>query len=693
MVTLPAEVEVKNTIAVFNRLVGTIFDYDDRKKLSRNLRRQFDQHLKRWNDADDGWMNQVISAFSLWAVCGQGEAASLVRSQGTFLDPEELALVKTWRTEPCFFGGIHVVRKAKNGFVEAQTIDPPGRSLLLYSPALSALNLPSSTLVVTLFWKGPQAWHTYGPILDLPGLGASDLQFLLTCANPVPRKTLPLLKGVPTTGQNVSLNRNPVLAQLLFRYSGRPIVQTPHGPARMYLSAVRVNPEQAPYASGSWWNQQAQRKSESLGLIAMADGGTEVYLGQGSAMHDPWFTYDPNGTLFLGAMSAQAYQRGRAFLADLSIPEGAEVDVSIVTHSAVAELFPDLRDRYDEVSDLIKAQTDTPKRSIEQSEELAEAQRVMDRLVDNHNKGILQTTQELAEALGVDASVVQDYSASVSHLLNKVPQRRNVLDLPPVALSAFSRPGLPQVPGWFTLSEGPWSDRLLEDSPALRLFRWLVDQRHPDTDRIKATASGYLDPALVRKAWLEFWRSDPGALSLGRPTQERQWPWLLQNRRFFEAAGLLGQDTRGFFVNDRAKAILGKPQELFRLLLESLFTRQFFTTSPIADVLHAHFSRIGGLLLYSLGRFAVGSSTKWLTTRPLVRVMMEETGQERGVAGLLVDAVAIRGPFAFLGLVQVHKNDQGLWVDEPRFRPTALYRQVFCVDQDLGSTTRPAPLA
>ena len=701
MAPINPEVEAKTTASTLNRLTTLVFDYDLRKGHSKAWFRELERRHELWKNMPENWEDAVRGSLALLSVFGPGVAASaFVRAVGPQLPPDELALVRFWRSHPWHLVVFQVKKSLGSGFVLVAPLglrpstwpaDSPWDEFRLFSPNISSRQETHSALLLALLWPQETGCMTYGPILDFPGWTVKDFHYLAALAMPAPQRA-PVLKGLWPEGRSLTadLTRHPVVCYLLTSWSSQPVMMGPLGANRFQISAASF--DEPALEQEDWWKARARKLSEEVGTFTNLAEVTEVYLGDGSSMKNPWFLVaHQNRTVYLGALSAKAYQRGRKFLDGVaSFPPQPSVDVSATAWIAAGSLFPQWEDTYDRLSrQLEESQKSRLAQDDELQNEKQQLEKVMERLVNNYNEGISESTQMTATALGVDPSVVLQLANVVDKGNSSGSSHKSLLNLPPRALHELSSAKIPHSEGYIVPNFQTIAPELIDSAPLVRLFRRFIDIAALAGGRIPATASGYLDTQLVRELWLEFRAVDPGSHKVTLPHRELDWFWLSHSRRQFEGAGFLALDKRGFFITDKARELLDQPQALFKELLNYGLHTAEWGPPERTSLFQMSLRRCYGLLIYALGALSARAKNKekWIDSKLLAQVWMEQitlqSQEDIAIAVMMIEEelklLLVKGLFYCLGLAEIHAKDLHSWSDDLRIRPTPLYHALFSV--------------
>jgi hypothetical protein len=144
---LPKENECNGTDARLYDLIDYVYEYADRKRLTRGAFKEYYELEDEWKRYPENWEETVLSMRAAVAVFGdRKKAAAFVRSFKNELTDAELSLVRKWRSHPWFYAAFTVVDDPGEHFVEAERIGdasstwPNGEMperFLIYSPRIS----------------------------------------------------------------------------------------------------------------------------------------------------------------------------------------------------------------------------------------------------------------------------------------------------------------------------------------------------------------------------------------------------------------------------------------------------------------------------------------------------------------------------------------------------------------------------
>ena len=718
---LPPIPEIKYAVAAFNQVLDPIFAYDIRKGHGKHWFRKLAQNVDIWENFPENWEGQVQGVLSGLSVMGQrSTAAAFSRAHGDQLPPEERNLVKLWKQYPWRMAAFRVVQKLDNDMVEISLAGIPPvdwhpdldwESQLLYSPALWNRNDSPSTLILTLLWRGPHTWHTYGPIFSLSDFQEEDLHYILDAeaANQRKGKT-PILLSYPMIRESLMtrLSRSPVTAELCFQASEKPGINGPFGPLRSHVSFCK-DPLPPEITSEAWWKSLGKSKKEKIGSMTLLETQGEVYLGKGNSLKDPWFLFDEEKALiYLCAWSLEAYDRGRKFMEDhFKFPPAPMRCHSLLAGNLCEELFPEVWDGLGELGEDLRIETDPEEDEESVNPELDTTKSVLDRIMVNHNEGIQESPAEIARALGLPLEKVSVLWNQLKHILPKkvkspIPP---LLDLPPRVVRGFNSPGVMEIPGYLELNLEP-SQRhgdlldLLEGSPILHIFRWLVDISLYHGGRIPATAAGYVNTKILAQAWESFGNEDPEYLDLFLPKKESDWPWFMEARKLLERAGFLELDKGGFRLRQEAAENLEKPLALWMKLFEAALNKWNWIDETFMADLVPGMDKKSLLFLYTLGFLSDKSSQKerWIDLNDLSRVYLESLPPdhqkristmpafyEDGPGGVdqfldictsVIHLLVLKGPLELMGLSEIRLERRD-YTGEIKIRPTELCRRLY----------------
>lgn len=691
------EVAAKQAASTLDRLIQLAFAYDRRKGLSQTWFRRLDRWKDIIKEVPATWEDVARGSLAALAVWGPGPAAAgFVRAEGDRLPDDELSLARRWRSVPWMMMAFHIIKPLGPGFLQVRPwgsqpafwpADQPWGDLELYSPNLSTRQETRNHAVVALVWNSPAGWHTWGPILAFPGWGEKDFGYLMSVAREAEKHLPPTpLRGTtpPHFSLTAALTQHAAAAQVLFRWSETPVFEGPLGPVRNLVAFASF--EGVPLDEVTWWEKRARARGERVGVFNTVEGAVEVYLGEGAALRDPWYTVSlKDKRIYLGATGEEAYQRGvRFFTGVVDFPDDPIIDTVAAIRLVGDTLWPEPKDQYALLSEQFQKMADEEVLSPERQKALDSLQTIAKRLIDNHNEGIAETVSETALALGVPLDEVEDVAHSLQAVLRRQGPQRS-LEVPPRVLEQLALSRFPRAEGALVPRDLPVDQVLLEAAPVIQVLRWFASEAALGGGRVPATSSGYLDPKKLTSAKSGLGHLDPSLYSPSYPRREGDWPWFLRHRKVLELAGLISLDKRGFLLTDRARTLLDQPKELYdHLLMVGLFSAQWGSTEENVLKLQASIRSFHGLLLYALGVLSQKEKNKekWTKSPKLARVWLDYLGKETnasleilaesGVNGLLV-----RGLFHSLGLVEIHPKDLKDWRSETRVRPSELYQSLF----------------
>jgi hypothetical protein len=648
---LPTEAQCKRANTLFDDILEPVYRYAERKRLPLRAIAGYHEVHELWEGYPEEWEESVLGMLVAGAVCTRPDrVAAFLRSQKATLSDQLVAMVRAWRARPwawsCFSVmedlGDRRLRIAPVGAPPSTWTDKDAWSeMLLYSRAVTDNYKRGSNLFFTLLVDLGPAFVTYGAIVPLGSLERADVLFLADVvqhADDLPG-SVPLI-GIVDPAMLVSdiAARDPFPFLALMRFSETPPVRTPQGVPGKYASWASLPDTAGPWSEDTW-REAAEASGEHLSAITFDDTGGGISYGEGSVMYDPAiYLSRETERAFLEARTRAAYDRGRAAAArivDFPVTPEVEAGMLVVAASAKFVGFDEtlldecgvLRQRYED--DLSTTEPPEVPFGGQNPESLPsgieEAQAIIDRLTYNHNEGIREDTDAIAEDLGIDPAIVDNIRTQLEASLSRMEARMgdtpsaDRFGLSPRAFTHLIRGGVPNVPGAIRLREAAElqdAQGIMESAPYQRGVQWLLD-RAMSEDGLPATQAGYIAPSVVARAYedgLMTSVSDDDAESRDgvdaapraesheryRPRKESDWFSLLRLRSLAESAHLLRLSGKAFEPTETAHRLADDPVALYRhLLATALQTYDWARGGMLEPPPQLH--QLAGFLFYAAG--------------------------------------------------------------------------------------------
>ncbi len=680
----PPEQECMRTDRCFNDLLSPAFAYADRKKLTILPFRRFSSLNDRWIEYPEGWQGQVLGMLAGQALFGSAKkTAAFLRSARDELSPLQIELVKEWGEYPWFFSAFTVREDAGDNFLIISPVgDPPAYSpyydmwdeIPIYSRTITRLYRQGKTLFISQLWKGKGVFHTYGAILPFTALTPDDIRsFTHMVSLNGDTREMPLI-GINESGNEVS---DTIAAQPLEYLQLLPLTEVPdfHGPGgRRMESCASV----LPLPEG--FDGEFEEHGEGGRLILEEEGplsSTSLYLSK------------PEGLLFLFSWTREGYDRGRTMLLpDLAFPEEPDKQI-FVGLEVQADSILDTRERLHALMSLFElASGDNPPDEDEENA-IGDINMIMSRLQNNHNNGIFEDDEAIAEELDVDPETVRDLREHLEAAFKRMeaasghpPADR--FGLSPKAFMNLTSVALPEAEGFLALrspedlsealtARGLAEDTLLKEAPAVRLAAFLLDLA-AGPQGLAATASGYVSPKVIKLVLQEEIFPSHGSA----PAREIDWRPFMDIRKILERSSLLRLEGKSFRAAGKARKLADNPVGLYSFLIREYFLSFDWTDSPY---LQLPFLRpFAGFLLYAMKKLSREAAGGWVPTGDLnKKVMAALPGiKESGLSEMHID-LAVSGSFPGffaepLGLVELKLGKYGI---VKAVRPSELFSLVF----------------
>jgi hypothetical protein len=447
----------------------------------------------------------------------------------------------------------------------------------------------------------------------------------------------------------------------------------------------------------------------------MASGGHKVhashfledaavlYLDGGSPLYDPVvYLSFPDRRVYLSAAHDEGYASGReALWPVVQMPSTAQVSCSMLVIVAAAHILDtadaldELRERFDDelaLADEVSIDdARTNDKNVGPLPTMEEAQRIIDRIVYNHNEAVEETDEQIAEVLDVAPELVAHVREALphSHSSDDSGPRVDRLGLSPRAFHELTSRPVPASDGALVLREsagltalGARAVDLVTAAPIVRFAAWLLGTVGGG-ERIPATKAGYVKPSLVAEAGetgvitsprakaIEFIGRHPGTTEDAierltehlRPKREGDSEEFLNNRELLETARLIRLEGNAFRVTDEGRRGLEDPVWMYHHLLVTMFRSHEWYEIAYFKSLPGLRER-AGFLFYALHTMCGGKEAatrakyEWVRMSRLVAAFvgtlptLAETlrhPQEGDTAGFVVDMLLSQCFVSFFG--------------------------------------------
>jgi len=607
---VPGEAECKRSAARLNDILPDIFDYADRKRLTKRPFAEYDRLQSIWEDYPEEWEDHVLGMLAAFSVCGRAKnCAAFVRSVGESLSSPELALAREWRSLPWIWSVFEVVEELGGSRFAVKPLgtrpgtwaaEAPWERLIVYSPTV-AVNLERGIeLFLTQLAPAGGIFHTYGVIIPFQTFDETDLFAFadyVRCARLTDTEVAPLI-GMPDSARNLSdiIALDSLSFLQLYMLSEAPALSGRMGIWRKNASFMYLS-ESIDMKNPEFWEDKVNRGRYGIHSIQFIDDCGAIYLQGGSPMYDPMVFISFNERrIYLSAYSDEAYQIGReALLPVARFPQEPDVSYSLLVDTAVEKIIG-IEDELRVLQEELPPPDEQP--DIDEEEDLEfvptmeEAQRVIDRLVYNHNEGIDASDMEIARQLDVTPEIV----GSLRKLMEKsdadaqqMLPGADWMGLNPRQVNELYRDPVPASSGAIELRD---TEELsgVGETPILRFTRWFFSMAGKE-GRVPATRSGYVKPALIDAAinakvilspeeqarkLFRIETGEPGGdlsevSEFLKPKREGESLEFLRSRELLEAAGLIRLSGNAFEITKKGRSLTNDDAALYRHLLVTAF--------------------------------------------------------------------------------------------------------------------------
>jgi len=612
-----------------NDLMDTIFDYDQRKGLSRRLFQEYFELQDIWQNYPDSWEPQVLGMLSAGSVVQRGKAYnSFYRNLKDNLIDTEQELLAGWKKVPWIYCAFEVITVDQGALAQIRPIgappsqwpeNPGWKEWFLYSPSVAENYRRGIRVFFAQLWYFRDCFQTYGAIIPFKSISEEDLLTYTAVVDTENREPAMVpLKGLytPETSITKSAQRDPLVFLELFSYSEKPRIEMRHQEVGRYYSMVTM--EQENLESQEFWMDQLGKGKLEITAMEFGNESASIQLNslgpKGLPGAQILISYK-DGYVFLEAMSREQYQQTQQGLMPiLNFPPKPMISKSMAIAIAIEEIIGP-QDRLSQIQDSLKSADQE-----DHQEESEELNMVISRLIYNHNQGIKESPQHIAQSLGVDINLVHQLSETLQDTLNDLPGEGSELNLPPVVLENLLGRGLPHIPGYMVLREN-WSTQekadlvtLIEDTPVMVFTRWALGSAATGT--LKATKGGNVN----RKALEEFAdlsRTLPFFPDLEQtPRKESSWPVFHNLRMLLENAGILDLGKDRFVPGPNGKG-LGDSKTLYFQLLNRMYTGHNWSSFTGFSEIPLAMER-GNFLLYMIGLSEDYPKGDWINAEELI---------------------------------------------------------------------------
>lgn len=511
------------------------------------------------------------------------------------------------------------------------------------------------------------------------------------------------------------------------------------GPWRRNASVVAL-PEGGAVRDPRYWSEAIASTGHQVHSTSFAEGSAALFLNGGSPMYDPSIYLSfPERRIFLYAMHDDGYREGReALMPVVAMPEYPQVRCSMGISTATHAILEDV-DELDQLLASHEPAEEEVEAGFDDADEThplpsrEDAEAIIERLFYNHNEGIDESNDKVAEAVGADPEVVVQLRESFSSILSNDAAGSDHADFMGLSPKAFhdltSRP-IPAAEGAlalrttheFSVLEAE-ARELISSTPIMRFHRWLLGEL-AGGESIPATRAGYVKPSVVFQAIEAGAVKSPASMArrimglsedaeeeriermaeILKPKREDQALQFHRYRLLLEAAKYIRLESSRFAVTKAGRQGLNDPVSAFRYLIETTFTRYDWRELSRFEVVPGLREK-AGLLFYALHRQCAGNDEGygWTTltelsdalaaTLPPLREALEQpdTGDFAGVRLIFeaqIDSSFVEFFGAGFGLIEYDTADR----DGPdgeesflslidsgsrRIRPSTLFRSVF----------------
>jgi hypothetical protein len=652
----PSEAACKRAVRKLDDLIPAIYAYGQRKRLNKRPFEEYHRLDEEWGRFPEQWEDSVLGMLAAHAVCGRPDrCAAFVRSIRDKFTNTDLAIAREWRRTPWFWCCFTVVEEVARSLL---LVEPLGAApshwseerewdeLLIYSPTVSEnANRGISHFLCQLVYV-ESAFHTYGAILPFRSFDEVDL---LAFADYVDASTEQdarrrrTLAGIPDPALGVSdiIADRPLSFLRLFSFAEVPTMTGRRGPWRRNAS-VTVLPEGEAAMDPRYWSDLIASTGHHVHSTSFTEDSAALFLDGGSPMYDPSvYLSFPERRIFLYAMHVDGYREGReALLPVVAMPEDPQGSCSMGVLTAAHAILADI-DELDRLLAIHEPAGEDVDVDPDDADETGpfpsreEAEAIIERLFYNHNEGIEESNDEVAEAVGVDPAIVARLRDSFPSIHSKDTAGYGEADrmgLSPKAFHDLTNRPIPAAEGALVLRTTHEFSALEEEAresifatPIMRFHRWLLDEL-AGGESIPATKAGYVKPSVVFQAIEAGVVKSPIATAremLGlsadaeeervervaeilRPKREEQAHQFYRWRLLLETAKYMRLTGSRFEVTAAGRKGLAEPVLAYRYLIETTFARYNWQELYRFEVV-PRLREQAGVLFYALHRLCGGN--------------------------------------------------------------------------------------
>ncbi len=586
--------DARSASRLLDRITPHGFEYALRKRLDRDLLRQFDASSLTGQEEDhqDLIKGMLIGGRVFGSVkqCG-----AFIRSRGDDLSEDALALARMWRRSPWLYMVADITsQKDESGFFSLSALGGKPAALseeaswpdfTLYSPALRSVHAQGYTRILALFWNAGDHWQTYGPMIPLPHFrGEGELNFFSAAASSGHKKPIFIHGGLPERPSlSETIAENPLPWLSLMEISGMPRIANPRFTIGMFASY-----EKSAEALGDV--EEIERAAETIAGILEASGymaelrylddnprlAPAAYIdielphrnGDMSAM------YLHKKGFFIKTIARESYDELVSALdGHISLPTEPMRSLDFTVYLETIRRFPEL-DSLDMLTREFDAQIQEPDFEDDEGNvpeinmSLDTLNAVVGELLDARNNGREADYQEIQKKTGTTTDDINQAMALMERSLEGMglDEGPGPFDLPPAAVHSLTTEPLFEAEGMLSLSAlGELEESVFAEVPVIRLYTALV-RLAENGGFIPCTPAGYIKPQIVKALADKMPESTYRGIEL-QITKEADWYWLSLMRKILTAADILIPEPKGLRL---AQANVD-PQSL-KMLYRDLFT-------------------------------------------------------------------------------------------------------------------------
>ena len=564
-----------------------VWDYDARKKHSRNHIRDFLQHEDWWEEMPAEWEGVAVSMISCGAVLTSlSLTAAFIRSVGDSLSADAQQLCRLWRTEPWFYTFYTVAGDHSDSLLSVRPIGS-GETLTLYSPTAAREFHEGRRFYLSLLFFDGECHQTYGPVFSCPSFLERDISFF--------RSAVIYSENLQRVGYDRA-NREEDRSSIQLPYPEfirKHIVPVLGLIPFSHTPAVKMGSEESVYCAG--WAEPGEGETGSpmirsitdvLGRagyepeVEEQDMGLHIVLRNdpGGAVPSDVFIYDRQ--IMVSTLSASAYSRLAETLGGTcSLPSDPQRSCSIPMYAAASKILgPSNRIAY-----LQPFADDAPA----EDPTLADMNRILKRLAQDRNFGRRPSADEIAAELDLPIDDVKEairvFDESMTHTASKMPDVDH-LGLSPAQMQSLLSGKLPGEPDSLRYR---YPSEYGDTDPAILQKSWLYTgvRRLLATissgNGVRLTAAGYLPIGIVDDFYRsgtipsivtpEIAGSKPELEKAIRPKKEMDWTELRLVRALAVHCGFVSMRSGKLLLTPSGESITADPWEMYRILLDNGF--------------------------------------------------------------------------------------------------------------------------